>query len=162
MKKTGSGAGSARGSCPRATAAARRPVRRCLTSTAWRGRGDAGARQLRIRRRERREDDEEHAAFPEDAQRAGRRRRGEEAPAPERSEREAARAGGRAVADRRADVLRRDAVLQHHVEGRERHLSRERHARVGQEQADPRGLVASRMRGEDGRYHNGTPPSRRP
>ena len=38
MKKTGSGAGSARGSCPRATAAARRPVCRWLASTAWRGR----------------------------------------------------------------------------------------------------------------------------
>ena len=116
MKKTGSGAGSARGSCPRATAAARRPVCRWLASTAWRGRRDAGARQLRIRRRERREDEEEHAAFPEDAQRAGRGRRGEEAPAPERAEREPARAGGRAVADRRADVLRRDAILQHDVE----------------------------------------------
>ena len=115
MKKTGSGAGSARGSCPRATAAARRPVCRWLASTAWRGRGDAGARQLRIRRRERCEDDEEHAAFPEDAQRAGRRRRGEEAPAPERAEREPARAGGRPVPDRRADVLRRDAILQHRV-----------------------------------------------
>ena len=58
---------------------------RWLASTAWRGRGDAGARQLRIsrpstRRRvaaTRREDDEEQAAFPEDAQRAGCRRRGE-------------------------------------------------------------------------------------
>ena len=107
---------------------------------------------MRIRRRERREDEEEEAAFPEDAQRAGCRRRGEEAPAPERAEREPARAGGRAVADRRADVLRRDAILQHDVEGRERDLRGQRHARVRQEQADPRRLVASGMRGEDGRY----------
>ena len=54
---------------------------------------DAGARQLRIRRRERREDEEEEAAFPEDAQRAGCRRRGEEAPAPERAERKTCETG---------------------------------------------------------------------
>ena len=48
---------------------------------------NAGARQLRIRRRERREDEKEEAPFAEDAQRAGCRRRGEEAPAPERAER---------------------------------------------------------------------------
>ena len=65
---------------------------------------------MRIRRRERREDEKEEAPFAEDAD-AGRRRRGVERPAPERAEREAGRPRRRAVADRRADVLRRDAIF---------------------------------------------------
>ena len=78
---------------------------------------------MRIRRRERREDEEEEAALPEDAG-SGRRRRGVERAPPNRPQREAGRSRRRAVADRRADVSRRDAILEHDVERGERHLSR--------------------------------------
>ena len=52
---------------------------------------------MRVQGRQHREDEKEEAPFAEDAQRAGRRRRGVERSTPERPQREAGRTGGRPV-----------------------------------------------------------------